>query len=169
MQCAKRPQDTGRCDGRWIAIVDRAPSLRLPWLQYAVRSLRPCHQAHLERSSGGLRGRLRELRSQSPQSSTRQQRRVIAQLRFCCRSTHAGSSSYISGVTRAYAIPAPCFRTPRLIARPEVAPVFRTRSQGHWDRNRARPAVGEGFPLLLFRLQDGFTVSPWLTFPEAPL
>jgi hypothetical protein len=39
----------------------------------------------------------------------------------------------------------------------------------HWDRNRAHPAVGEGFPLLLFRLQDGFTVSPWLTFPEAPL
>jgi predicted pyridoxine 5'-phosphate oxidase superfamily flavin-nucleotide-binding protein len=39
----------------------------------------------------------------------------------------------------------------------------------HWDRNRARPAVGEGFPLLLFRLQDGFTVPPWLTFPEAPL
>jgi metal-dependent amidase/aminoacylase/carboxypeptidase family protein len=40
---------------------------------------------------------------------------------------------------------------------------------GHWDRSRARPAVGEGFPLLLFRLQDGFTVPPWLTFPEAPL
>jgi hypothetical protein len=39
----------------------------------------------------------------------------------------------------------------------------------HWDRNRARPAVGEGFPFLLFRLQDGFTVPPWLTFPEAPL
>src|SRR5262245_38509841 len=41
--------------------------------------------------------------------------------------------------------------------------------QGHWDRNRARSAVGEGFPFLLFRLQDGFTVPPWLTFPEAPL
>jgi hypothetical protein len=39
----------------------------------------------------------------------------------------------------------------------------------HWDRNRARPAVGEGFPFLLFRSQDGFTVPPWLTFPEAPL
>ena len=38
-----------------------------------------------------------------------------------------------------------------------------------WDRSRARPAVGEGFPFLLFRLQDGFTVPPWLTFPEAPL
>jgi len=37
----------------------------------------------------------------------------------------------------------------------------------HWDRNRARPAVGEGFALL-FRLQDGFTV-PWLRFPKAPL
>ena len=35
------------------------------------------------------------------------------------------------------------------------------------NRNRARPAVGEGFPFLLFRLQDGFTVPPWLTFPEA--
>src|SRR4029077_19891304 len=43
------------------------------------------------------------------------------------------------------------------------------RLYGHWDRNRARPAVGEGFPFLLFRLQDGFTVPPWLTFPEAPL
>ena len=39
----------------------------------------------------------------------------------------------------------------------------------YWDRNRARPAVGGGFPFLLFRLQDGFTVPPWLTFPEAPL
>jgi hypothetical protein len=38
-----------------------------------------------------------------------------------------------------------------------------------WDRSRARPAVGEGFPFLLFRLQEGFTVPPWLTFPEAPL
>jgi hypothetical protein len=41
--------------------------------------------------------------------------------------------------------------------------------RAHWDRNRARPAVGEGFPFLLFRSQDGFTVPPWLTFPEAPL
>jgi hypothetical protein len=65
MQRAKRPQDTGRGDGCWIAIVDRAPSLRQPWLQYAVRSLRPCHQAHLERSSGGLRGRLRNRRWQA--------------------------------------------------------------------------------------------------------
>jgi hypothetical protein len=24
-----------------------------------------------------------------------------------------------------------------------------------WDRDRARPAVGEGFPVLLFRLQAG--------------
>jgi len=142
MQCAKRPQDTGRCDGRWIAIVDRAPSLRLPWLQYAVRSLRPCHQAHLERSPGGLRGRLRELRSQSPQSSTRQRRRVIAQLRFCCRSMHAGSSSYIPGVTRAYAIPAPCFRTPRLIARPEVAPVFRIGARSRFATIVARAKTG---------------------------
>src|SRR5262249_50894110 len=38
-----------------------------------------------------------------------------------------------------------------------------------WDRDRARPAGGEGFPLLLFRLQDGFTVSPWRTFLDAPL
>jgi len=65
MQRAKRPQDTGRGDGCWLAIVDRAPSLRQPWLQYAVRSLRPCHQAHLERSSGGLRGRLRNRRWQA--------------------------------------------------------------------------------------------------------
>ena len=33
----------------------------------------------------------------------------------------------------------------------------------YWDRSRARPAVGGGFPFLLFRLQDGFTVPPWLT------
>src|SRR6516162_9227695 len=38
-----------------------------------------------------------------------------------------------------------------------------------WDRDRARPAVGEGFPVLLFRLQGGFTVSPWRTFLDAPL
>jgi hypothetical protein len=38
-----------------------------------------------------------------------------------------------------------------------------------WDRDRARPAVGEGFPFPLFRLQDGFTVSPWRTFLDAPL
>ena len=52
----------------------------------------------------------------------------------------------------------------------------RARSQrGCWsrwpalDRNRARPAVGEGFPFLLFRLQDEFAQSPrWLTFPRSP-
>src|SRR5450759_2012421 len=38
----------------------------------------------------------------------------------------------------------------------------------HWDRSRARLAVGGGFPFLLFRLQVGFTVPPWLTFPGAP-
>jgi hypothetical protein len=38
-----------------------------------------------------------------------------------------------------------------------------------WDRDRARPAVGEGFPVLLFRLQGGFTVSPWRTVLDAPL
>jgi len=65
MQRAQRPQDTGCGDVCWIAIVDRAPSLRLPWLQDAVRSLRPCHQAHLERSSGGSRGRLRNRRWQA--------------------------------------------------------------------------------------------------------
>jgi len=37
-----------------------------------------------------------------------------------------------------------------------------------WDRTRARPALGGGFPFLLFRLQDGFTFPPWLTFPAAP-
>lgn len=65
MQRAKRPQDTGRGDSCWTTIVDRAPNPRMPWLQYAVRSLRPCHQAHLERSSGGLRGRLRHRRWQA--------------------------------------------------------------------------------------------------------
>jgi hypothetical protein len=43
------------------------------------------------------------------------------------------------------------------------------RSLYYWDRSRARPAVGGGVPFLLFRLRDGFTVPPWLTFPEAPL
>src|SRR5437870_5199043 len=38
-----------------------------------------------------------------------------------------------------------------------------------WDRNRVRPAVGGGVPFLLFRLQDGFTVPPWLTIPELPV
>src|SRR5262245_46177290 len=38
-----------------------------------------------------------------------------------------------------------------------------------WDRNRARLAVDEGVPFPLFRLQDGFTVSPWRTVPDAPL
>jgi hypothetical protein len=38
-----------------------------------------------------------------------------------------------------------------------------------WDRNRARPAVGGGFRFPLFRLQDGCTFPPWLTFPDAPL
>ena len=58
----------------------------------------------------------------------------------------------------------------RLIASPRPLHLGKhTESQGHWDRNRARLAVGEGFPFLLFRLQDGFTVPPWLTFPEAPL
>jgi hypothetical protein len=37
------------------------------------------------------------------------------------------------------------------------------------DGNRPRLAVGEGFPFPLFRLRDGFTVSPWRTFAEAPL
>ena len=37
------------------------------------------------------------------------------------------------------------------------------------DRNRPRLAVGEGFPFPLFRLRDGFTVSPWRTFADAPL
>src|SRR5450759_2261625 len=44
---------------------------------------------------------------------------------------------------------------------------FEGRSK-HWDRSRARLAVGGGFPFLLFRLQVGFTVPPWLTFPGAP-
>jgi len=39
----------------------------------------------------------------------------------------------------------------------------------HWDRNRTRLALGEGFPLPLFRLRGGFTVSPWRTFSDAPL
>ena len=38
-----------------------------------------------------------------------------------------------------------------------------------WDRTRARPALGGGLPFLPFRLQDGFTFPPWLTFPAAPL
>ncbi len=38
----------------------------MPWLQYAVRSLRPCHHARLERCSGGLRWRLRRLPASRP-------------------------------------------------------------------------------------------------------
>src|SRR5215831_13214177 len=33
------------------------------------------------------------------------------------------------------------------------------RSSPDWDRNRARSAVGEGLPFLLFRLPDGFSFS----------
>src|ERR1017187_1750638 len=46
-----------------------------------------------------------------------------------------------------------------------VGPWPRLNNAAHWDRSRARLALGEGFPFLLFRLQDGFTVPPWLTFP----
>src|SRR5215472_11154773 len=31
-----------------------------------------------------------------------------------------------------------------------------------------RAALGGGLPFLLFRLQDGFTVPPWLRFPWPP-
>src|SRR5713226_5383386 len=64
--------------------------------------------------------------------------------------------------------PSPRFPSP-LISRVEDWRAGLGRSLGYWDRSRARPAVGGGFPFLLFRLQDGFTVPPWLTFPEAPL
>ena len=37
-----------------------------------------------------------------------------------------------------------------------------------WDRSRARPAVGGGLPLLLFRMQGGFTIPPWRRFPKPP-
>jgi hypothetical protein len=37
------------------------------------------------------------------------------------------------------------------------------------DRNRARHAVGEGFPFPLFRWRNGVTISPWRTSLEAPL
>jgi hypothetical protein len=40
------------------------------WLQYAVRSLRPRHQAHFKRNSGGLR----ELYSIQPMISSTQLR-----------------------------------------------------------------------------------------------
>src|SRR5260370_18479853 len=83
-----------------------------------------------------------------------QQRSEPYTLALSRRSAHADES-----VRRG--IPAQCPGRGRLAAVPL--------GRGHWDRNRARPAVGEGFPLLLFRLQDGFTVPPWLTFPEAPL
>ena len=43
-----------------------------------------------------------------------------------------------------------------------------TNRRAHWDRNRARPAVGGGFPFPLFRLRGGFTVPPWLRFPRPP-
>src|SRR5262245_30299111 len=33
----------------------------------------------------------------------------------------------------------------------------------------ARFAVGEGFPVPLFRLRGGVTASPWRTFPRSPL
>jgi hypothetical protein len=38
----------------------------------------------------------------------------------------------------------------------------------HGDRNRARPAVGEGLPFLLFRLQDDSQSHHGLRFPKPP-
>jgi hypothetical protein len=49
-----------------------------------------------------------------------------------------------------------------------LVPLNRGKPTLGWDRTRARPALGGGFPFLLFRLQDGFTFPPWLTFPAAP-
>jgi hypothetical protein len=50
---------------------------------------------------------------------------------------------------------------------PLGVPQYPNRESG-WDRARARPALGGGLPFLLFRLQDGFTVPPWLRFPWPP-
>src|SRR5262245_21163200 len=36
-----------------------------------------------------------------------------------------------------------------------------------WDRDRARPAVGEGLPFPLFRLQNGITIERTRTFPPS--
>jgi hypothetical protein len=37
-----------------------------------------------------------------------------------------------------------------------------------WDRDRARPAVGEGFPVLLFRLQSGSQSHHGVRFSTPP-
>src|SRR5262245_8728519 len=64
----------------------------------------------------------------------------------------------------------------RIAPRPPPEPYVHVDAYGSYlgclnlgrDRDRARPAVGEGFPFPLFRLQAGFTVSPWRTFLDAP-
>ena len=43
-----------------------------------------------------------------------------------------------------------------------------TRTREGWDRDRARPAVGEGFPLLLFRLQAGSQSHHGVRFSTPP-
>jgi len=45
---------------------------------------------------------------------------------------------------------------------------FRRKAQLGWDRDRARPAVGEGFPLLLFRLQAGSQSHHCVRFSTPP-
>jgi hypothetical protein len=52
-------------------------------------------------------------------------------------------------------------RAPRIhrhkwVSKPGRVPSWSPERDLYWDRSRACPAVGGGFPLLLFRLQDGF-------------
>ena len=50
MQRTERPRDTERGDGSTSATAERTSSLRLPWLQHALRALRPNRETDPERS-----------------------------------------------------------------------------------------------------------------------
>ena len=49
-----------------------------------------------------------------------------------------------------------------------VEEAIETRGASGWDRDRARPAVGEGFPILLFRLQAGSQSHHGVRFSTPP-
>src|SRR6516164_5516766 len=74
--------------------------------------------------------------------------------------------------------PLASFRTQSIIVQVEPSSTDDPRRKGalpttdvsRWSgRIVARFAVGEGFPVPLFRLRGGVTVSPWRTFPRSPL
>jgi hypothetical protein len=85
--------------------------------------------------------------------------------RLFCRTVSCHSFSYTSGNVFVGKFPKlrSSGRSKVLVCR-----VGRGADRACWDRSRARSAVGGGLPLLLFRLQGGFTIPPWRRFPKPP-